>query len=99
MAACVRCFLVALLLACGGRPQWTGDPALYGVDLVIDWGDPGLGFVDAVDFRARLKRVLEEGTAFIGRDTAGLAGLRIVVRGGEFLIDDDPSIGAKYDSG
>jgi len=70
--------LIALALACGGRPHWPGDPTMYGVDLVVGT-DPGMpAFVSAPDFRDRVKRDLELSARYFGRDPAELAGLRVV---------------------
>jgi hypothetical protein len=93
----------AILGGCGGTSNsagqhWTGDPDLYGVDLVIYRGDSGLGYVDQVDFRARLKRTMEESAVYLGHSAAELAGLRIVIHGFQVYFDNDPSIGAQFDT-
>jgi len=72
--------LALALAACGGRTHWPGDPALYGVDLVVVT-DPGMpAFVAAPDFRELFKRDLELSARYFGHDPAGLAGLRVVLQ-------------------
>jgi len=77
----MRYVLIALALAaCGGRQQWPGDPALYGVDLVVV-AAPGMpAFVSAPDLRDQVRRDLELSARYFGHDTDELIGLRIILQ-------------------
>jgi len=63
-----------LLAACGGPPEnaaAAGDSDLYGVDLVVEAAQP---YTLRDDLRPRLRRYLEEASAFWGHDPRELAG-------------------------
>lgn len=80
------CAILVLLTACGGPPEWPGNPSLYGVDLVIVH-DIGSRFVDNEDFTERLKRTLYDSAIYMGHDPRELAGLRLEIRGEDYVID------------
>lgn len=89
-----RCLVAVLslsmyLAACGGKMEWPGDPAMFGVDVTTDPTDePDPAVVNAPDFRARLRHVLEAATVYQGHDTSELAGLRLVMRRDRIQYDN-----------
>ena len=53
----------------------SGDPGLYGVELVVR--SDAAPYTREADFHGRMKRVLEVGAAFYGHSPEEFAGLRI----------------------
>ena len=75
--------LIAMMLgACGGRTEWSGDPQLHGVALIVESGAES--YVNDLDFKARVLRMLELSAAYTGHDPEELHGLRVIVKPGRF---------------
>lgn len=92
---------LAVLVSACGRPQWPGDPELYGVDLQVEHGKGMAAYVDAPDFKSRVRNIIQQTAASIGRDPQELAGLRLVFVPTRFDCDVAPKAGCVglYDSG
>lgn len=75
----MRWIVVAMLIGCGGRQHWTGDPDLYNVDLVIEAdADP---YTALPAYKPYLRAIIERTSLYFGYAPEDVAGLRILVSG------------------
>lgn len=81
--------LAGLMMISCGRCHWSGDPALFGVALVV--ADSAAPYSKKEDSRQRIKHVLEASALYMGHDPSELDGLRIIIQGEK--IDTCPSGG------
>lgn len=93
-----RLIAALVLTAACGAPRWSGDPELYGIDIVIQaggssWSQQPAAWTQDPALKARLKLVIAETAAFYGHDTAELNGLRIVLTGGAISCSGENAAG------
>lgn len=73
--------LLLLVAGCLSPPEWTGDPDLFGVDLVV--ADASPAYATNPDARPRLKRVLDLTSRYLGHRPEELSGMRLILRPGD----------------